>query len=110
MKKGNATVRLQKTSRIVLRIQSRAKSHKFPIVFWEIIMYNSPCLTAGGYGGIGRRARFRFWWETVQVQVLLSAVTQRRPQFQIGTAAFSVYLGHMFVRHGKKKGGSDIDI
>ena len=26
-----------------------------------------------GYGGIGRRARFRFWWETVQVQVLLSA-------------------------------------
>ncbi len=28
----------------------------------------------GGYGGIGRRARFRFWWETVQVQVLLSAV------------------------------------
>lgn len=28
----------------------------------------------GGYGGIGRRARFRFWWETVQVQVLLTAV------------------------------------
>ena len=27
----------------------------------------------GGYGGIGRRARFRFWWETVQVRVLLSA-------------------------------------
>ena len=26
-----------------------------------------------GYGGIGRRARFRFWWATVQVQVLLSA-------------------------------------
>lgn len=26
-----------------------------------------------GCGGIGRRARFRFWWETVQVQVLLSA-------------------------------------
>ena len=26
-----------------------------------------------GYGGIGRRARFRFWWETVQVQVLLPA-------------------------------------
>ena len=24
-----------------------------------------------GHGGIGRRARFRFWWETVQVQVLL---------------------------------------
>ena len=31
----------------------------------------------GGYGGIGRRARFRFWWETVQVQVLLSAVKER---------------------------------
>ncbi len=30
-----------------------------------------------GYGGIGRRARFRFWWETVQVQVLLSAVKER---------------------------------
>ena len=28
---------------------------------------------AGGHGGIGRRARFRFWWETVQVRVLLSA-------------------------------------
>ena len=26
-----------------------------------------------GYGGIGRRAGFRFQWETVQVQVLLSA-------------------------------------
>ena len=26
-----------------------------------------------GYGGIGRRARFRFWWETVQVRVLLPA-------------------------------------
>ena len=26
-----------------------------------------------GHGGIGRRARFRFWWETVQVQVLLPA-------------------------------------
>ena len=27
----------------------------------------------GGYGGIGRRAGFRFQWETVQVRVLLSA-------------------------------------
>ena len=27
-----------------------------------------------GCGGIGRRARFRFWWATVQVQVLSSAV------------------------------------
>ncbi len=30
-----------------------------------------------GYGGIGRRARFRFWWETVQVQVLLTAWKER---------------------------------
>ena len=28
---------------------------------------------AGGYGGIGRHARFRFWFARVQVQVLLSA-------------------------------------
>ncbi len=27
-----------------------------------------------GYGGIGRHARFRFWCESVQVQVLLSAL------------------------------------
>ncbi len=27
-----------------------------------------------GYGGIGRRAGFRFQWATVQVQVLLSAL------------------------------------
>ena len=33
-----------------------------------------------GYGGIGRRAGFRFQWETVQVQVLLSAV-QKNPVF-----------------------------
>lgn len=26
----------------------------------------------------GRRARFRFWWETVQVQVLLPAVEQEK--------------------------------
>ena len=26
-----------------------------------------------GYGGIGRRAGFRFQWETVQVQLLLAA-------------------------------------
>ena len=33
-------------------------------------------INAGGYGGIGRRAGFRFQWETVQVQVLLSAVKE----------------------------------
>ena len=30
-----------------------------------------------GYGGTGRRARFRFWWETVQVRFLLSALNKR---------------------------------
>ena len=39
-----------------------------------------------GYGGIGRRARFRFWWETVQVQVLLPAPNKYNPNqiFLIG--------------------------
>ena len=45
--------------------------------------------TAGGYGGIGRRARFRFWWETVQVQVLLSAVNGAKLNFDgLGFAPF----------------------
>ena len=30
-----------------------------------------------GYGGIGRRAGFRFLWATVQVQLLLSAPKKR---------------------------------
>ncbi len=30
-----------------------------------------------GCGGIGRHARFRFWWATVQVQVLSPAVRRR---------------------------------
>ena len=29
-----------------------------------------------GCGGIGRRARLRIWWETVQVQVLSSALNE----------------------------------
>ena len=37
----------------------------------------------GGYGGIGRRAGFRFQWETVQVQILLSAVKE---VLKIGTS------------------------
>ena len=40
----------------------------------DSIAYAASC----GYGGIGRRARFRFWWETVQVQVLLPAVEQEK--------------------------------
>ena len=44
-----------------------------------------------GYGGIGRRARFRFWWETVQVQVLLSAAYGAKPEGNgSGFALFSV--------------------
>lgn len=31
------------------------------------------CEKHGGHGGIGRRARLRFWFERVQVQVLLAA-------------------------------------
>ena len=33
-----------------------------------------------GHGGIGRRARFRFWWETVQVQVLLPVLFLGLPE------------------------------
>ena len=39
-----------------------------------------------GYGGIGRRAGFRFLWETVQVRPLLSTPKRRR------SAAFSYPL------------------
>ena len=51
----------------------------YPLVVWSGY---SACKTAGdfvkifhvgGYGGIGRRAGFRFQWETVQVRLLLSA-------------------------------------
>ena len=38
-----------------------------------------------GYGGIGRHARFRFWCESVQVQVLLSAPDPYNPNpFPVG--------------------------
>ena len=49
------------------------------------ILVNSGFLS--GHGGIGRRARFRFWWETVQVQVLLSAVKSAEI---IGTFLFRI--------------------
>ena len=57
-----------------------------------------------GYGGIGRRARFRFWWETVQVQVLLSAGsrTGKKEDASFETSSFSVHVygvsatGHLF--------------
>ena len=35
------------------------------------------CQSVCGHGGIGRRARFRFKWETVQVQVLLPVLFTR---------------------------------
>ncbi len=34
-----------------------------------------------GYGGIGRRAGFRFQWETVQVQVLLATPNANKRVF-----------------------------
>ena len=46
-----------------------------------------------GYGGIGRRARFRFWWETVQVQVLLTALL-KSPVF----TCFPVNTGLFYIK------------
>ena len=45
-----------------------------------------------GYGGIGRRARFRFWYESVQVQVLLPAleITQKWRNWQTRTVQVRV--------------------
>ncbi len=34
-----------------------------------------------GYGGIGRRAGFRFLWATVQVQLLLSAPIKKEDSY-----------------------------
>ena len=42
-----------------------------PLAFFFISRYNKGYKR--GYGGIGRHARFRFWWETVGVQVPLGA-------------------------------------
>ena len=42
-----------------------------------------------GYGGIGRRAGFRFLWATVQVQLLLSAPIERGKVF---LASFYWYM------------------
>ena len=45
--------------------------------------------TLCGYGGIGRRAGFRFLWATVQVQLLLSAPIERGKVF---LASFYWYM------------------
>ena len=42
-----------------------------------LLMESRELYFAGGYGGIGRRAGFRFQWATVQVQVLLPAPRQK---------------------------------
>ena len=67
-----------------------------------IYYYNVPVC---GYGGIGRRARFRFWWETVQVQVLLSAssyvdfrVFTRKSIFVSKIKGFRTFKRFFFVR------------
>ena len=59
----------------------------------DSIAYAASC----GYGGIGRRARFRFWWETVQVQVLLPAVLKdvkkhRDSLYLLGFPVLSIFL------------------
>ena len=55
----------------------------------DSIAYAASC----GYGGIGRRARFRFWWETVQVQVLLTALL-KSPVF----TCFPVNTGLFYIK------------
>ena len=44
-----------------------------PRTLTYLVPWFSVGLKKCGCGGTGRRARFRFWWETVQVQVLLPA-------------------------------------
>lgn len=61
-----------------------------------------------GYGGIGRRAGFRFQWATVQVRVLLSALKREVPNplkerlkqafFFRGTVIFQRMSSFDFVR------------
>ena len=52
-----------------------------------------------GYGGTGRRAGFRFRWETVEVRVLLAAeivYNSNRPDIRIIGDAFGflLYVGY----------------
>ncbi len=47
-----------------------------------------------GCGGIGRRARFRFWWETVGVQVPSSALRTKRNVKTIRALAFLFVPGN----------------
>ena len=53
-----------------------------------------------GYGGIGRRAGFRFLWATVQVQLLLSAPNKRAP---CGALLFGVSIQEL--RRDKQPAG-----
>ena len=47
--------------------------------YYRAVCYNCLCsISIGGYGGIGRHARLRIWWATVQVQVLLPAPKSSR--------------------------------
>ena len=43
-----------------------------------VINLNNLIIYYDGYGGIGRHARFRFWCESVQVQVLLPVPATNR--------------------------------
>ena len=49
-------------------------------------------------GGIGRHARFRFWWETVGVQVPLGAPKKRRFLFlEVSTFLFFESPGRLYI-------------
>ena len=64
-------------------------SHLIPILCrMGILFFYGTAM--GGYGGIGRRAGFRFQWATVQVQVLLSAAVKKR--FMTGHEALFLSL------------------
>ena len=51
----------------------RRKTLAFLFILWYNQLYHKIC----GYGGIGRRAGFRFQFERVEVQVLLTAPNKK---------------------------------
>ncbi len=71
---------LEKRNRIEYNTKSKQSWYDF---------YSRLC----GYGGTGRRAGFRFQWETVQVRFLLSALQRLR------------YFPEPFLFYGTSKGG-----
>ena len=45
-----------------------------PVTIRRFLFFRTSLILSRGHGGIGRRAGFRFQWETMQVRVLLTAV------------------------------------